>query len=205
MRAILLLLMAALMIPAAFAASCTLNTGASTLQEFMADIPNINAGLASCPVDLPPVVRTLYANADFTVNVGSSFFVATAAGGKITSISKGIQVTKYTVTISEADFNTMFNNAIPAFTWLYANKRIKIKANNFWSGVRLGFTRPFLSMATWFQPKPTKGGPGDICQHGGECESTFCLGIPNNDLSGQSQGGRVYKCSCEQSRFNFNC
>lgn len=192
------------MIPAAFAA-CTLNTGANDLQAFLTDIPNINAGLASCPVDLPPVVRNLYANADFTVVVGSSSFVGTVAGGKIISLSTTAKQTKYTVTISEADFNTLFNNAVPAFTWLYANKRITIKANTFWSGVRLGFTRPFLSMANWFQPKPTQGQPGDICQHGGECDSGYCLGIPNNDLSGQAQGGRTYKCSCEQNRFNFNC
>jgi len=205
MKSILFILMAVFMIPAAFAAPCALSTDAKDLQAFLADIPNINTGLASCPVDLPPVVRTLYANADFTIIVGTDSFAGIVQKGKITSITTTPALTKYTVTISESDFNTLFNNAIPAFTWLYNNKRITITANTFWSGIRLGFSRPFLAIASWFQPKPIKGDAGETCQHGGECKSGYCLGIPNNDLSGTAAVGRDYKCSCEQNKFSSNC
>lgn len=49
-------------------------------------------------------------------------------------------------------------------------------------------------------PDDNTGKPGDICQHGGQCESGNCIYVTGEGA------GRVYKCSCDAFKYDpYGC
>lgn len=52
--------------------------------------------------------------------------------------------------------------------------------------------------------QPGKKRPGEICNHGGECTTTYCVKIPYTGTYG-SNSPATFACSCEQYRYVATC
>jgi len=49
-------------------------------------------------------------------------------------------------------------------------------------------------------PETSTGKPGDVCQHGGQCETGNCIYVAGEGA------GRIYKCSCDPFKFEtYSC
>ncbi len=137
---------------AVFASADCVTVQSKHTATFVEEIPNINSQLSSCQPALPTGLSTLYKNADMQVVIQGDDktheFAISIANGKLTSIAAGKALApQYTITTSEADFDSMLqaDDLGATFAHLYKNKRITINANTLWSRLKFWVTSPFLN------------------------------------------------------------
>jgi hypothetical protein len=169
-----------------------INIQSEDTASFMNEIPSINTQLQTCQAKSP---LFLYRNSVFLVNINglttTNNFSLTIKKGKITEITVSPVIASYTVTMSESDFEGFLrsSDATATVSQLYKAGKITVAPHGFINTLRWWITKPFIG---FFAPKQTaKLGVGEICQHGGECETGNCI-----YESGQGPD-RTYKCSCD--------
>jgi|GEM_PF-3120376 len=202
-KIVLLLLISLFIISLASAQDCSIS--AKNTDAFLKEIPSLNAKLIDCSPSIPSPMDKLFGNDLINVQVvrnngTKDTFMITTENSIVTKIENGYSNNPtYVATLAECAFDNVLqsDNKAGALAYLYTNKHLTIGAHGIWRSI-------VFRIATFFgrgairntaQEIPVtcpKKEVGELCNHGGECETGNCIGIIP---------GQVYKCSCDPFRY----
>jgi hypothetical protein len=203
MKRVLLLILPLLMLVLVSAQDCTIHS--KNTAALLDEIPDLNARLQECDTTIPSPASMLFGddiiNVQVVRNDGSkSNFMITTEDNQLKSIETGYsEDPTFVATIAECALDNALasDNLGGALAYLYDNNHLTIAARGFWNRIVFGLSMMFAGgaigdLAEEIDTSCTKKKVGEICQHGGECETGNCIGIVP---------GQVYKCSCDPFKY----
>jgi hypothetical protein len=177
---------------------CSISMTAKTVNNFINQIPGLNAQLKACPQTIPSALSLLFANGNTQVNVRMNSgrtmtFTVIITGGKVTGIMQGGGPCTQRVSISENDFNSILTSSSPVqrILFLVGKGRITIRGCSLLGRIRTFVAGGVAKLVASFQtpnspppkPKPDCGKVGEQCNNRG-CLSGICA-APKENLNGQ--------------------
>jgi hypothetical protein len=197
-------------------ASCIDEIQSKKTTDFFNEIPSLNSKIQgnSCDASVSFFSEDVI-NAQIFMQDGSKkSFVVTTKSGKITEIKTGSSNNpSYILGTGECEFDTILrgSNRMGVVSYIYMQKKIQFTAVSFFKKIKLGITKLFIGAILGRFQTPadiacsTETGEaqglkrvGQVCQHGGECETGNCVGV------GQGPPW-TYKCSCNAFKYETNC
>jgi len=108
----------------------------------------------------------------------------------------------YALTVEDCILDNILasGSKMGAAAYAYKEKKLKLSAVGIWNNIKLAVLKPIISGAMKkiavevSLDCPQNKNPGDVCQHGGECNTGNCVGV------GQGPPW-TYRCSCDPFRF----
>lgn len=179
---------------------------AENTDAFLNEISALNAKLDECDVDVPSPMDRLFGddviNVQIVRNDGSKdVLTITTQDGKVTSIEDGgSDNPTYVATLAECALDNVLksDDKAGALAYLYDKGHLTIGAHGVWRSIVFRVVMFFAGGAieeasTEVDPTCPKKAVGELCNHGGECETGNCIGIIP---------GGVYKCSCDPFEYD---
>ncbi len=198
------------------AQSCFESVLAKRTDDFLAEIPAINTTLdgTTCDNSVPYFKNEIVTFQIFMQDGSREDFTVTIQNGRVTGIERG-GADKPTLIMGtgECEFDTFLRSQdkIGVFAFLYLQKKIQLHGVGVMQKVMLIFVKPLMSLNFKNLQTPvdiacsSPGGEalakkkaGEVCIHGGECESGNCLGVV--DANGHLIYPIVRQCSCDPFR-----
>lgn len=131
--------------------SCPISVNAKSTSALISEIPSINAGLQSCPIEIPSQLKRLIKNGIFLVSINNnSDIAATIVNGNITSVQlteSGAYTYKITLSSCQLDVILSKQNPVGAFASYYLSGKADLGASGFFNRVKLFFAKLFLKPA----------------------------------------------------------
>lgn len=213
MKKIILFVCLLVVFSAAASAACLENMQAKSTEEFLNNIVSLNAQLDNCVVPSP--ADKLFKNAVVSIKIfmqGGKTEPVTimVQDGKITKIERiGANKPTHIIGIGECELDTILrnNNRVGVLAYLYGQNKIQMSAVGFMNKIKFGIAKMGLKLVLGKLQTPaeitcstaagtaaSKKKVGEVCAHGGECETGNCVGI------GQGPPW-TYECSCDPFKY----
>lgn len=178
---------------------------AKNTDDFLKEIPDLNSKIPSCPAEIPSPLGTLFGNDLINVQIvrndgSKDTFMITTENSFVKKIEVGYsEKPTYVATLAECAFDNVLksNNKAGAIAYLYSIKHLSVGPHGIWKSIVFKiFTffgkKSIASNSEKIELTCPKKAVGEICNHGGECETGNCIGIVP---------GQLYKCSCDPFRY----
>jgi len=203
-RVLLLVVLSFILLPSIMAAAdCSVK--ATNTVDFFKEIPDFNAKLADCNLAIPSPVNNLLKNDLVNVQVvrnngSKDVFMIKVENKMVKSIELGSSNNPtYVATLAECALDNVLQaeDKAGALAYLYSKKHLTIGPHGAWRNIIFNVVMFFARGAVASNAKeiPTtcpKKPVGQLCNHGGECETGNCIGVVP---------GKVYMCSCDAFRY----
>lgn len=195
----------------ALAASIFDGIQSTNTKDFLNEIDDINDNLGNTG-DVDLMKNEVILVKIFMTDGSTETFSVKIEDSKVTEIKAGTPPRQtYSISMGECEFDAILasSNRGGAFADLYLKGNIEIKARGFLNRIKFLFVKPLMKMGfkkirvdtplNCMTPTSlTAGnkGVGEICNHGGDCETGNCIYV-----TGQG-ADRVYKCSCDPFKYD---
>jgi len=196
--------------------NCKINVNSKNVNDFLNEIPSLNAQLQGCPKTLPKGT-SLLASGNNVVDIamnngGTQSFTVTTKSGKLIGIKKGANSCQQKLTISENNMNSILTSSsiTNQVLFLFKSNSIGLSGCSLWPKIKLIIGKPILNWQIKKiappappppKPKPNCGNIGEQCNNRG-CFSGIC-GAPKEQNNGQ-WGYWNYQC-LPVSDWNAKC
>jgi hypothetical protein len=192
------------------AGTCTFDPVSKNTKNFINEVPSLNEKLQNCPVPLDSAASRVFGSSEIVQltilrsDGTSTSFLFLISGGALSGISVGGGVYGFEVLMDECTFDTILSadSRSGAFAYMYIQGKVKLLSKGFWNRIKLTVARLFLGSAMKKMATPVDmeclKTDGEICQHGGECQSGNCVGV------GQGPPW-TYRCSCDPFTYKTSC
>jgi len=196
---------------------CNFNFKAANTQAAINLIPAVNAQLKMCPLVLPASLTKFAKDGnvqvDIKMNSGQTqSYMATIAGGKVTSVgpASGTCNQRFTTTEADADVILKAGNQVGAIVFFVGSGRIQLASCTTWQKITQFFSKPVIKIIAKKvaptqpapAPPPNCGNVGEQCNNRG-CFSGIC-GAPKEQNIDGAWGYWNYQCLA-QSSWDANC
>jgi len=181
------------------------SVSAKNTDAFLKEIPALNSKLADCNIAIPSPIDKLFGNDLINVQIvrnngTKDTFMVTTEDSIVKKIELGYSENPtYVATLAECALDNVLKsgNKAGALAYLYSNKHLTVGAHGVWKNIKFKIALLFAkgaiaSNAQQIETTCPKKAVGEICNHGGECETGNCIGIVP---------GQLYKCSCDAFRY----
>lgn len=159
-------------------AACPVTIQAQNTQSLLAEVPQLNTDLQSCPSNVPTQAQRFLGNGNLQVNIlmrtGTTQSLCVAsANNQITGVTAGTCTAKFTMTISESNLDAVLSSTSrgTALWRLFGQGAVTIRPNAFFTRVAFFFVKPFVKSAAKKPAAPT-GYPGPPAH----CDETYMEG-----------------------------
>lgn len=136
------------------AAACPVTLSAKDTSALLAEVPQLNTDLSTCPTAIPSPMNRLVGSGNVQFNIlrndgSTASLLITTAGGQVTGVTVGTGTARWLATIAEPNLDRVLSSSTrgTAITNAWLRGQLVIRANPFFTRLTWFFTRPFVRSA----------------------------------------------------------